>query len=193
MITTTAAASNVTVEIVGVNGGTDNGSSDVTSSFSVTGYELAENRGVLVEEATGTWCTWCPRGGAFMDLLKECFDQHFVGVAVHNNDPMADPTYDSGIGGLISGYPSAVFERNEIIDPSALIAPVLARAQEVAPATLRAGATNDGGSLTLAVEVHANVDMDGSYKLIGIITEDGVTGTSSGYDQVNAYSGSGSA
>lgn len=193
LITASAAASNVTVEIVGVNGGTDNGSSDVTSSFSVTGYELAENRGVLVEEATGTWCTWCPRGGAFMDLLKECFDQHFVGVAVHNNDPMADNAYDAGIGGLISGYPSAVFERNEIVDPSALIAPVLARAQEVAPATLRAGATNDGGSLTLAVEVHANVDMDGSYKLIGIITEDGVTGTSSGYAQVNAYSGSGSA
>ncbi|MDG1296810.1 MAG: T9SS type A sorting domain-containing protein [Saprospiraceae bacterium] len=193
LITTTAGTSNVTVEIVDVNGGSDNGSSDVTSSFSVTGYELAENRGVFVEEATGTWCTWCPRGGAFMDLLKECFDQHFIGVAVHNNDPMVDNAYDAGIGELINGYPSAVFERNEIVDPSELIAPVLARAQEVAPATLRAGATNNGGLLTLAVEVQANVDMDGSYKLIGIITEDGVTGTSSGYAQVNAYSGSGAA
>lgn len=193
IITTTAATSNVSVEIVSVNGGADNTSTQTSASFSITGYELAENRGVFVEEATGSWCTWCPRGGAYMDLLKDCFQQHFIGVAVHNNDPMADNEYDSGIGSLISGYPSAVFERDEIVDPAQLIAPVLARAQDAAPATLRAGATNNGGSFALSVEVHANVAMDGSYRVLGVITEDGVTGTSSGYAQVNAYSGSGSA
>lgn len=128
-----------------------------------------------------------------MDLLKECYQQHFIGVAVHNGDPMADATYNSGIGGLISGYPSAVFERNEIVDPSQLIAPVLAKAQEFAPVALRAGATNSNGEFTLSVEVHANIDLDGDFNLLGVVTEDGVTGTASGYAQVNAYSGSGSA
>lgn len=193
LITASQATTNVTVEIVGVNGGSENGSTETSASFSVTGYELAENRGVFVEEATGTWCTWCPRGGAFMDLLKECYQQHFIGVAVHNGDPMADATYNSGIGGLISGYPSAVFERNEIVDPSQLIAPVLAKAQEFAPVALRAGATNSNGEFTLSVEVHANIDLDGDFNLLGVVTEDGVTGTASGYAQVNAYSGSGSA
>ena len=191
IITASSTTANVSVEITGVNGGTENGSNETSASFSVTGYDLAENRGVFVEEATGTWCTWCPRGGAFMDLLKECFQDHFIGVAVHNNDPMADNAYDSGLGGLISGYPSAVFERGDIVDPSALVAPVLARAQEPAPAVLRAGVQAGTTDFTLSVEVQANIDMDGTYRVLGVITEDGVTGNSSGYNQVNAYSGSG--
>ena len=112
---------------------------------------------------------------------------------MHNGDPMADATYNAGIGGLISGYPSAVFERGDIVDPSQLIAPVLAKAQEFAPVALRAGATNSNGEFALSVEVHANIDLDGDFKLLGVVTEDGVTGTASGYAQVNAYSGSGSA
>jgi thiol-disulfide isomerase/thioredoxin len=83
-----AGTSSITVEVSNVNGTDDGDLDNNTVAFDVTGYEFAEDRGVFIEEATGSWCPWCPRGAVYMDLLKECADQAFVGVAVHNQDPM---------------------------------------------------------------------------------------------------------
>lgn len=43
---------------------------------------------VWVEEATGTWCGWCPRGEVYMNYLYAKYPEHFVGIAVHQKDPM---------------------------------------------------------------------------------------------------------
>lgn len=190
-----SGTTNVSVEILSINGETDPDASDNTVEFSVSGNEFATDRGVFVEEATGTWCGWCPRGAVYMDILKECYGDHFVGIAVHNGDPMAVSAYDSGIGNYISGYPSSVFERDQTPDPSQLIAPVEARAAVATPVKLRAGATYDSGTgaFQVSVEAHANSAMDGNYRFLVVVSEDGVTGTASGYNQVNYYSGSGSA
>ena len=184
-----AGTSSVSVEVSNVNGSDDGDLANNSVSFDITGYEFAEDRGVFVEEATGTWCTFCPRGAIFMDLLKECADQAFVGVAVHNGDPMVVTEYDNAI--QVGGYPSALYERNTEIDPSQLFGPVFDRATEATPVKLRAGADVDGNNFQLTVEAHANVAMNGNYKFLAVISEDGVTGTNSGYAQTNYLSGSG--
>ena len=60
----------------------------------------------LIEEYTGTWCGWCPRGFTGMEMLRETFGEDFIGVAIHNQDPMAVLT-TSQYPSNIQGFPSA--------------------------------------------------------------------------------------
>ena len=67
----------------------------------------------LVEEATGTWCGWCPRGAVGLKLLNKTFRNDVVTVAVHTNDPMELPGYSLNA----SGFPSCQINRGEFCDP----------------------------------------------------------------------------
>lgn len=70
----------------------------------------------IIEEYTGTWCGWCPRGFTGMELLREHFGEDFIGVAIHNDDPMAVLT-TSQYPSPITGFPSAFVERSKEVDP----------------------------------------------------------------------------
>lgn len=68
----------------------------------------------LVEEFTGLWCGWCPRGWVGMELLGDKFGQDVVIVCYHNGDPMAvTNTYPVAF----SGYPNASINRAATMDP----------------------------------------------------------------------------
>ena len=67
----------------------------------------------LVEEFTGTWCGWCPRGFVAMEKMNELYPD-FVGIAYHDSDPMS---MVSGYPLLTSGFPKASFNREFSIDP----------------------------------------------------------------------------
>lgn len=73
----------------------------------------------VVEEFTGTWCGWCPRGIVGMEYMQKNYPDQFIGIAVHSNDAMSSPTYQQ-IDNLYSGgqYPSAVWDRVYQFDPS---------------------------------------------------------------------------
>ncbi|MEZ4906778.1 MAG: choice-of-anchor J domain-containing protein [Saprospiraceae bacterium] len=71
---------------------------------------------VLGEEATGTWCGWCVRGHVFMEYMDETYPNSWVGVAVHNSDPMTVTAYDNGIGNYIGGYPSGLINRYQFAE-----------------------------------------------------------------------------
>ena len=82
----------------------------------------------VVEEFTGTWCTYCPRGTAFLNYYSDKFNGEdgnlkVIGIALHTtNDPMVmtDPTYlnTAYATSNASGYPSAFFNRTVSGDPS---------------------------------------------------------------------------
>jgi hypothetical protein len=42
-------------------------------------------RGVCIEEFTGTWCGYCPRGAWFMDSLQEYMGDNVIEICWHNN------------------------------------------------------------------------------------------------------------
>ena len=118
----------LTVTISNVNGvATDDDPSDDSKVISIDPIVPAEGKMVVGEEATGTWCQWCPRGAVYMDLFEEQYGDYWVGIAVHNGDPMTDAVYDAGIGGSIGGYPSALVDRGADVDPSAMNADFLDR------------------------------------------------------------------
>jgi hypothetical protein len=184
-----------TVTISNVNGSADpdDDETDNSMSFNLNATSVDENKGILIEEATGTWCTWCPRGTVFMEEMAARFGDHFAGVAVHNGDPMVLSAYDNAITSFpgFTGFPSVVYQRDAILDPSAIVNPTISDLQDAPAAALEVGATLDGSTLTTSLGLSFLEDVDDNFSVLIVVTEDGVTGTGNGFNQINAYSGGG--
>ncbi len=175
-----------------VNGTTDGDATDDDACVLMNPVIPAPGKVVVGEEATGTWCPWCVRGTVFMDKYEE-FGPYWAGIAVHNGDPMVNAGYDSAIGALISGYPSALVDRGGDVDPSAMSADFYDRLVTPPTAIISNASTWNSGTRELSVTVTADFQMaaNNNYKLACVLTEDGVTGTTSDYAQANAYAGGG--
>jgi hypothetical protein len=188
-----AAGSNgLTVTISNVNGnGQDDDNTDDAKTITIDPIIPAQGKMVIGEEATGTWCSWCPRGAVYMDLFESKYVNFWEGIAVHNDDPMTVTEYDSGMGALISGYPSAVVDRGPEVDPSGMEAQFLQRLQTPPIAFISNNSTWNAGTRELSVTVSAEFQSsaNSNFKLACVLTEDGVTGTTSGYNQANSYAG----
>lgn len=193
--TLVAGEHDIVATVSNVNGmGDDDDNTDDVKTQTLNPVVPAPGKVVLAEEATGTWCGWCPRGAVYLEYMAEAYPDHFIGVAVHNGDPMTVDAYDEAIGGFISGYPSLLVDRGSDIDPSAVEGPFLDRVVITPKAVLTIGSDYTDGATSMNVSVTAdfNEAVSGDYRLALIIVENGVTGTGSGYNQANYYSGGGS-
>ena len=115
---TLSSITNATVYVHNINGGQLQNTNDDTLLANVNVVVPAPGKLVIGERATGTWNGWCPRGIVADNWMHHDYDGYWQGIAVHNYSPMTDPTYDSGIAGYISGYPSGLVDRGSAIDPS---------------------------------------------------------------------------
>lgn len=173
------------------------GSDDVPCNSNVvtgiSGIKLAEDKRVVAEEGTGTWCPWCPRGTVFMKLMEDTYDDRFIGIAVHNGDPMTVPDYDAFVGAFpgFTGYPGVIVDRASVVDPSGMEAPIVSRLQQEVNSTFAIQATYDEElkELVTTVTVNAKNDLPSNRRLVVALIEDGVTGTGAAYAQANAYAG----
>ena len=115
-IVLTGGLNPATATISNVNGlGPDNVPTNDINKSDISSIEPTPNKLVVGEEATGTWCGWCFRGGCLNWLDKDYYG-YFQGIAVHNGDPMTDVDYDAGMA--VGGYPSGYVNRGSEIDPS---------------------------------------------------------------------------
>lgn len=185
----------ITFKIKSVNGGTDLNAVNDTKSVDIYGVSKKISKKMLAEEATGTWCTWCPRGAVFMAKMKEDYPDDFIGIAVHNQDPMTLASYNTGLTNLpgFSGFPSVVVNRQNIIDPEEMpeyFTEIASR--EVAPIEVNVQQTKVNRKITISgdIEFYSNID-DADFSVVTVIVEDSVKGTTTGYAQVNSYSGGG--
>ncbi len=180
----------------------DQGDDDNPNNNSLDAQVLCVNelfvKNVVYEEATGTWCGWCPRGLVGLNTMGHNYtDGTWIGIGVHNDDPMMVTEYDDGIGNYISGYPSGVMNRGDVYDPglSTLEPAYLAAKEEVPLAKIMiTEKIYDENTRELIVETTSNFAMDmagTSYNLSMVIVESGVTGTGSDWNQSNSYSGGG--
>ncbi|MCP3932108.1 MAG: T9SS type A sorting domain-containing protein, partial [Bacteroidetes bacterium] len=167
-----------------------------TTSTVLNGVSYIPAKKVVGEEGTGTWCGWCPRGTVAMDYMGETYE-NFIGIAVHNEDPMAVAEYDAGITAFpdFPGFPSALIDRVEIIDPGDLeiyYSTYIERVSPVAPSVDTAVFEVYSGDLVVDVSTEFVTKMeDIDFNVAVVITEDNVVGTSSDWDQSNYYSGGG--
>lgn len=146
---------------------------------------------VLVEELTGTWCQWCPRGIYYGDSLCGTHD-NVIFVAIHCSDPMANDDYYNASGLL--GAPSANISRRYLgQDTQTWFAHVEQESQTPSKVymTIQCEYDPETRQLTADVGAMALEDMSGDYRFAAILIEDGVTGPAPSYNQTNSYSGGG--
>lgn len=118
----------------------ENVNSATSATYSVIALEKSADRVSVVEEQTGTWCGWCPRGHVALDLLNKQLGDKVVTLAGHftNSQSQVDPmnilgdnitsqaealadygwvamNVSSMLGG--GGFPGAMFDRVVAADP----------------------------------------------------------------------------
>lgn len=64
---------------------------------------------VVLEEATGMWCGYCPLGILAIEHLQETYPDNFIAIAVHNKDEMAVAAYDAALG--FNSFPGGLVNR----------------------------------------------------------------------------------
>ena len=129
----------VELNISKVNGNT-NINKHSSAEYSIIALEKSADRVSVVEEQTGTWCGWCPRGHVALDLLNKQLGDKVVTLAGHyaNGESQVDPMNILGDNitsqaeayadyGLIAlyvssllggdGLPGAMFDRVVAADP----------------------------------------------------------------------------
>ncbi|MFT5820603.1 MAG: hypothetical protein ACI8ZM_001848 [Crocinitomix sp.] len=143
---------------------------------------------VVGEEKTGTWCGWCPRGAVALEEMES--EPLFIGIAVHNGDPMTVDAYDTGINTYVpGGYPGGGVDRVIPGDPSDFSSMYTTRSSFIPPASVSVTYAEVGANIEVTVTADFVGALSGDYRLAAVITEDDVTGTASGYNQANYYSG----
>ena len=180
-----------TITITKVNGKA-NEAENKSATFKLTTVGKQVNRGIVVEENTGTGCGWCPRGWAGMKKMRDKFGENFVGIAIHQyND--TDPMYCLNYAKInFGGAPTCKIDRNETIDPfygseediCVDFKEALARIATVGVSvTGKLNADNTAVTATATIEPLVSGTYEIAYALIG----DGLTGTASVWKQMNSY------
>lgn len=177
---------NVWVELSGDANGTND-----QMTTTIQGVSFMPVHHPVIEEATGTWCGWCPRGTVFMDSLHG-EESDAVLIAVHNADPMDIGSYDDGIASVpgFVGYPGISIDRKEVQDPSDIFTYWNQHRSNFGFADVGVWSYFNAGTRQCDVVVSAKfaADVTGDYRFAVVFTEDNVTGTTSQFAQSNYYS-----
>lgn len=185
----TVVEENISVEITAVNSNSDGNPSNNTSANIINTVSQNSTKVVLIEEGTGTWCGYCPRGAVAMDYMDQNHPTTFAGVAVHNGDPMTVTAYDNGAD--FSGFPGANVDRVILggdVSNNDFETYHNDRKDLIVPAGLDLTATINGNAITLNASATFRTPFTASNFRLGVImSEDNVTGTGSGYNQTNYY------
>lgn len=105
--------------IAAVNGNPDGYAEDNDNVATTVGIALGDqhyDRKAVVEEMTGLWCGWCPRGMVAMENLKTMYADDVITIAVHADDALQSESY-LPMAYMTSGFPSAFVNRFYLADP----------------------------------------------------------------------------
>lgn len=183
--------------------GVENGIANQNGSGTVLSIpaDWSAKRTVVVEEATGMWCGWCPRGIVFMERARQKYnDGTFIPIAVHVANGASAPdnmnctSYSSWVSDYVSGFPSSFVNRLTTygMDPDGFddfegLYDAIHGSGAVAEVTLKGeltAATAFSKKLTVSGNTRFAFDTDGSdYRMSFVVTEDNV----GPYDQTNYY------
>ncbi len=148
-------------------------------------------RRVVIEEATGTWCGWCPAGAYLLENLREKYPEDVVRIAVHSGDRMEIAAYSGFINDYISGFPCAIIDRANEIWPttSNVLNEVCSYVdQQIASPSyvnveVSGEESEDGKSVKATANVKFAVDAEARHLLSFVVVEDQV----GPYSQTNYF------
>lgn len=149
---------------------------------------------VVIEEGTGTWCAWCPRGIVMMEYFKEHYPD-WIRIGVHSGDRMAVSSYATMGSDYFDSYPTAVANRTLEVTVAGNagsyytpIADYFAQNPTFVDIKLAGSVSDDDKHINVEASVEFSKDVAASgepYGLAFVIVEDNV----GPYDQNNNYSG----
>lgn len=193
----------VKLSIAKVNGQA-NPEADKVATGSIDVYTLLPKHRAVVEEYTGTWCGWCPRGLVALEVLSRLYPDDFIGISYHNGDDM-EIMAASQFPNSVSGFPYAVLDRQEGADPYYGVAQTTAmdiendwkrRCAEFAPADVATTAylSDDRTSVEMTTTVTFPVaDDNANYKVEYILVSDSLYNESWGQSNYFANGSQGGA
>jgi len=126
-----------------------------------------------------------------MDSLTSVHPE-VVAIAVHNADPMTVTDYDAGVGTYISGYPSGLVDRKLVADPSDFFTEYTNHKSDFGVGDITINQpTVSGNNVSVKVDVKMAISTQAAYdyRLAMVFTEDEMHGTTSTWNQANAYAG----
>ncbi len=189
----------VNISVSSPNGLDDEAPDDNFGGRMIYGLSEVLPKKVVVEEGTGTWCGWCPRGFVTLEQMAVDYPETALLISVHNYDPMTDAEYDAGLVSTIAGFPSGHVDRKEIaIDPLDFVAAVQNLDDRLIPVKVDVETTYDEATRTVQIKgigQSSIATLDNAFRFNCALVEDGVTGTSNSvnqlldYDQTNYYAG----
>ena len=153
---------------------------------------------VLLEEGTGTWCQFCPDGQVkMMQILGNSSNQNRVNaVALHNNDGMAIADPNTVLSAYSPAWPNGGVDRvlnttqSKVFMSRSYWQTYVTQQLAVAPGfqiDLSHSYNATTRAINVTVKVKALTAQTGAYNINCYIVEDSVTGTGTGYNQINAY------
>jgi len=191
----TAGWANISVTIDAVNSNIDPDTSNNTLNTHVTTLTSIPEKFTVGEEKTGTWCGFCPRGAVALAEMEAT--PNFIGIAVHNDDPMVISSYDGSIGTYVpGGYPQGGVDRILADNPANFSTMHATRVNDVVPCvvnSINAYFDSAPNKISVSTEIEAFGEMFGDFRLSCVIVEDDLQNSNSSWDQVNYYGPGGSA
>ena len=194
-----AARLPLSVKLLNVNG--EEPAENIIAEGSITTIDPKKSvqRTVVMEEFTGTWCGWCPRGQVAIDLLSDEYGDKFIPIAVHSGDNMESAEF----GGILSwfsngSFPSCTVNRVVTCDPyygtrggdmgiDNDINDVFQRPTEATLNIDNMSVSEDNKTITITTSAVFNIDCaDSPYAFSYALTEDGITGSQYNYFQMYA-------
>lgn len=180
------------LKITTVNGVPDENEIDNETSAYLMCLSSGYPRNVVVEEWTGTWCGWCPRGIVGMTYMNENYgDKGFIGIAVHWDDAMQTNSYSEFVYKYVDGFPGCIMDRNISFDPNAAYLEQYYNIHRQIPAITQISLSANYSAVNpTIINVESNVEflldaIDSPYRIAYVITEDNV----GPYSQTNYFAG----
>ena len=174
----------LTLNITKANGEVAEGSTNaICIAMDKEGYD----RKFVVEEGTGTWCGWCPRGIVGLSKMTEKYPDSFIGIAVHSGDEFAPTSYAPLRSTYFkSGLPMCVINRDPIfaLDPNLeyleMCKDFWAEQRSPAKVDMDVEWGVDGLKVTTNTSFAYNEDK-AQYRLAFALLEEGLTGKQTNY------------
>ena len=152
----------------------------------------------VMEEATGEYCGYCTRGIAALDYFTATYGDQFIGIAVHcgtfSTGVMEFESYNPILLEGITGFPGAVFNRDEVTDPaSEAVVKRLINKETAAKVEIGEVVYNPEVSQQVTINYLTTLGYTATDPNIGVaavVIADGLTGTNTQtWCQVNNYAG----
>lgn len=147
----------------------------------ITRYTVSvmPHKRVVVEDYTGLWCQFCPRGIVVMEALQRLYPNDFIGIAIHCRDELSTGAYGSDMENKWApGKPSIWFDRTEKINDFSVESMFHNMQAKVSPLNIEVAALWNADSSNVNVTTSLTACMQpangDAYALAYVLTEDGM-------------------